>query len=217
MSKPISLVVDFQLLPRSWQRICQAFGLQALQRLEQQTYQHLLQHYSQPGRAYHNLQHLTECIRHFEQVQHLCVQPTEVEIALWFHDAVYDSHAIDNEQKSAAWAVDFLQQAQAEASKIQRVCDLIMATRQHQGVDIDQQLMVDIDLSILGSSPMRFDEYMQQIRREYSFVATEVFRQKRMEVLQQFYQRQRIYNTDYFYQHYEQAARNNIQHALSTV
>lgn len=56
----------------------------------------------------------------------------EVEIALWFHDAVYDVKGHDNERCSADWARDALRDAGVDTGSAQRVHDLVMATRAPQ-------------------------------------------------------------------------------------
>jgi predicted metal-dependent HD superfamily phosphohydrolase len=64
----------------------------------------LLARYDEPHRHYHSRQHLTECLEHFDAVRHLPTHAAEVEVALWFHDAVYDLYSSDNEARSADWA-----------------------------------------------------------------------------------------------------------------
>ncbi len=174
--------------------------------------------YSEPHRHYHSLQHLQECLTLLTQLHHLAVYPAQIALALYFHDAVYDVYAHDNEAKSAAWAIDVLIKIGAEAALIARIEQLIMAT-QHQAqpelFDNDAQLLVDIDLAILGRESARFAEYEQQIRQEYSWVAVEQFKQGRGQILASFLQRPFIYNSDYFRQHFESLARFNIQTALA--
>ncbi|RYY80455.1 MAG: N-methyl-D-aspartate receptor NMDAR2C subunit [Moraxellaceae bacterium] len=224
------------LLKNSWQRICQQLSLQAHFILTAQVYQELLDCYSQPHRAYHSVQHLAECIDLFEQVGHLAAHPAQLELALWFHDAIYqtqpspdqsnpaqNSHEQpsnqrrSNEQRSADWAAQFLNHCDANPAMIEQVIDLIMATQHHQASDADEQLMIDIDLAILGSTPTRFAQYQQQISKEYDFVEPALFAVKRREVLAGFFQRPRIYQTAYFYEHYEQQARQNLQDALNAL
>jgi predicted metal-dependent HD superfamily phosphohydrolase len=79
----------------------------------------------------------------------------------------------------------------------------------------DQQLLVDIDLSILGAPEQRFAEYEQQIRQEYAFVPKWLFRRKRRAILQGFLDRPQIYSTAHFHAELEQRARDNLRKAIA--
>ncbi len=71
----------------------------------------------------------------------------------------------DNEAASADWAARALRAAGADDALVGRVHALVMATRHDQApATPDEQLLVDIDLSILGAAPARFVEYERQIR-----------------------------------------------------
>ena len=59
----------------------------------------LLARYSEPHRRYHTLQHLAECFAAFDEIADLAQHPADVELALWFHDAIYDTRRSDNEQR----------------------------------------------------------------------------------------------------------------------
>ena len=180
-------------------------------------YEQLLQAYSEPQRHYHTLQHLAECLQLQSESAHLAQRPAEISIALWFHDAVYDVKAHDNEAHSADWAVAALQAAGVSVEVQTRVHALIMAT-EHTAVPLagDAALLVDIDLAILGAAPARFAEYEQQIRQEYAWVPEDVFVEKRRAVLQGFMSRPHIYNTTFFHQMLENQARANLQKTLQT-
>lgn len=195
----------------SWQRAWTGIGARGEGR---SVCEQLLAYYSEQHRHYHTLQHLDECLAMFESVRELAEHPDEIELALWFHDAIYDTHRPDNEERSADWARTALTDAGVAIDSADRVHALIMATR-HTANPIlpDEQLLVDIDLSILGAEQARFDEYEEQIRKEYAFVPRWLFRRKRREILQGFLDRPSIYSTAHFRYALEERARANLKQA----
>ena len=204
-------LIDEGLPERSWQRAWAALGLSAPAGLMQQ----LMDAWAEPQRHYHSLQHLRECLAHAEAALDLAKQPGEVELALWFHDAIYDPKGKDNEARSADWAVQALAQAGANEAVQERVRALIMATcHDAVPVDGDAQLLVDIDLAILGAEPARFAEYDAQVREEYRWVPGWIYRSKRKEVLASFLQRPAIYSTERFRERLEPQARENLRRAI---
>ena len=175
----------------------------------------LLDAYSEPQRHYHTLQHLEECFAHFDALRQLAEHPVEIELALWFHDSVYDVHARDNEVQSAAWADNALAEAGLAPESCARIHALIMATC-HDALPAsnDSRLLTDIDLAILGAAPERFAEYEHQIRREYAHVPAPLFNPKRREILQGFLARERLFHTPLCHERLEAAARRNLAAAI---
>jgi predicted metal-dependent HD superfamily phosphohydrolase len=114
--------------------------------------------YREPHRAYHTLEHLTECFAWFEQVRPLARHAGDVAFALFYHDAVYDTHASDNEDLSAELATAVLNDYVRGDSEPERIISLILATK-HDAVPVseDAKLFTDIDLSILAAAPVRND------------------------------------------------------------
>jgi predicted metal-dependent HD superfamily phosphohydrolase len=179
-------------------------------------YERLTDAYAEPQRHYHNQQHIAECLTEFDQVRHLARQPVAVELALWFHDAVYDPKAADNEERSAALAQRCLAEGRIVGVWADTVNKLVMATKNHEvGTDIDAAVMVDVDLSILGGDEKRFFEYEEQIRREYAWVSDPVFGSKRAKILEGFLAREQIFATEWFRNRYEQSARRNLEASLN--
>lgn len=176
----------------------------------------LLAAYAESGRHYHTQQHLAECLDLVDELAHLAQRPGEVAIALWFHDAVYVPQARDNEARSAEWAVAALCAAGAGEAVIARVQAQVMATAQHAATgDGDTQLVVDIDLAILGAAPARFAQYAQQVRAEYAAVPEAVYKVKRRAVLAGFLERPALYATPALHARLEQQARRNLQRAVA--
>jgi predicted metal-dependent HD superfamily phosphohydrolase len=178
-------------------------------------FRRLMDAYREPPRKYHTLQHLSECLALFDRHRSLALEPAEVEIALWFHDAIYEVRAGDNEARSAEWAAAALRSAGVAAGRIERVCAHILATR-HSALPVgqDQALLLDIDLSILGAPAARFDEYETQVRAEYRWVPDFLFRRKRREILAEFLARDPIYATPALREVLEASARENLARSL---
>ncbi len=199
-----------ELLHRSWARAWQGLKAQGDGLAAREA---LITAYAEPQRHYHSLQHLGECLAAFERVMDQARDGAAVAMALWFHDAVYALRASDNEARSAELAVRTLSAAGVDAARVQAIDDLVMATR-HDAVpvDADAQLLVDIDLSILGAERERFDEYERQIRAEYAFVPALIFNPKRRQILRGFLDRPRIYSTPAFAA-LEPVARANLARA----
>jgi predicted metal-dependent HD superfamily phosphohydrolase len=197
-------------LRKQWDECFENLALRA----PEGAFESLVERYSESHRAYHTLQHIGECFAQFEHV-HDARSPGEVGLALWFHDAIYDPRASDNEARSARWAHAVLIESGATTAVIEAVDRLVLAT-QHDAMpqEHDAKIVVDIDLSILGADESRYREYEVQIRREYEWVEEDAFRRGRIKVLQSFLNRPFIYSTDHFRALLETVARRNLKHEI---
>jgi predicted metal-dependent HD superfamily phosphohydrolase len=155
--------------------------------------QRLLAAWGQPHRRYHALTHLQACLALFDQHRAEAKAPEEVELALWFHDAVYDPTARDNEEQSAAWASDAMAAAGISSERAARVAALVLATKTHQAQGDDAALLLGIDLSILGAPAAAFDQFDREVRAEYAWVDALSWRAGRGRVLKGFLQRPKIF------------------------
>lgn len=180
------------------------------------TFADLLARHAEPHRHYHTRQHLVECFRHWGRLRPRAQRPGEAELALWYHDAVYDPQRSDNEALSAALARDVVIAAALGLDAAARVEALILATR-HEAApdDPDARLIVDVDLGILGEETARFDEYERQVREEYAWVPEFIYRRKRAEVLQRFLDRDAIYTSPEMKAWGEDRARANLGRSLA--
>jgi predicted metal-dependent HD superfamily phosphohydrolase len=174
----------------------------------------LVERYSEPQRAYHTLQHIAECFDRLDEAGDVADRAV-IALALFFHDVIYDPRAKDNEEQSAAWATRIMRAAGALPDIETRVSDLILATKHdHVPTEPSAQLIVDIDLWILGAEGARYDVYEGQIRREYAFVPEEAFRLGRAAILRKFLERPTIFSTAQYRERYEARARANLARSL---
>ena len=220
--------LDDAALGATWAAAWSSFGRPAPAGLQAE----LMTAWSEPQRHYHDQRHLRECLALWSRWRGQSLRAGEVAIALWFHDAIYDPQAPGagrNELNSAAWAARSLVRAGADSDTAQRVHDLVMATHvragrtlttQHDapavlGSSPDAQLLVDIDLSILGSPAERFERYDQDVRREYAWVPGFRYQEARAQVLQSFLDRPRLYHGEHAVALLEAQARINLAAALS--
>ena len=181
-----------------------------------EAYEDLVARYSAPHRAYHTLEHIGQCLGELEQVRRLAKDPDTVEFALWYHDAVYDTKAKDNEERSAELALAAAKSASLPDGFGRSVSSLILATKHTKASDdSDAQLLMDIDLSILGQPEEKFDEYERQIRKEYGWITEETFISGRGAILRSFLDRSTIYSAQFFRDKYEAQARRNIIRSLA--
>jgi predicted metal-dependent HD superfamily phosphohydrolase len=173
--------------------------------------------YDEPHRAYHSASHVLACLRLLDdpEVKALAASLPEVLAAIWFHDAVYDPRARDNEEASARLASEVLGRAGVAPEAIARIAAHVRATKDHVATSPDAQLVIDVDLSILGESPEVYARFEDAIRREYAWVPPADYAAGRAAVLGQFLARAAVYGTPLFRARYEARARENVAAAIA--
>lgn len=181
-------------------------------------YEKLMRLYAEKHRHYHNFSHIKACLDLLETHRDLAQYAEEVELALWFHDAIYAIFSTRNERNSALLARQFLNQAGINNAVIKRVAALILATQHNTPIDNnDQALMVDIDLAILGTTPNVYQKFEKNVRKEYKKIPAFLYKKGRKKILQSFLDKPFIYHLPNFQQSFEAQARENIQLALSSL
>lgn len=143
-------------------------------------------------------------------------QYTLMELALWFHDAVYIPGRLDNEMRSAEL---FRETATGhlEEHSIAEICDLIVATEHSNNpTGYLEQLMVDIDLSGFALDRKEFLMNSCRLRQEFDAISDKEFIRLQTRFLTMLRNRKSIYLTPYFRARYETRARENISHLLET-
>jgi predicted metal-dependent HD superfamily phosphohydrolase len=175
--------------------------------------------YGAPERHYHALGHVEALHRWLAQWERLAREPRVIDAAIWFHDAIYDTHRDDNEPRSAELACNELAAIGWARDAIERVAALVLATQHHQAAahDTDAWLFLDLDLSVLAQSPIHYAAYRTGVRAEYAWVDEARFRAGRAAVLRSFLDRESIYRTPELHAAWEAAARANLAAELSSL
>jgi predicted metal-dependent HD superfamily phosphohydrolase len=174
----------------------------------------LADRYAEGHRAYHDVEHVAECLAWFDRVRDLAERPAELEVALFFHDAIYDPLASDNEARSAGKLRQLARAAEMPTAAVERIAGLIESTATHEATSGDAALLSDIDLTILGASRARYARYELEVRREYAAINKASYRLGRARVLRGFLERIEIYRTPRLAARLEAQARDNLSSAL---
>lgn len=179
--------------------------------------------YSEAGRHYHSWDHITALLRHFSRWEAQFHRPQPVLWALYWHDAIYDAQAKDNEEQSAV-LLERDAQGHLPAEDIAFAAAIVRATTAHKvpgelsSADAaDTALFLDLDLSILGAPVHVYDRYETDIRKEYAFVPEAAFRAGRSAILKGFLARERLYLTDVAHAEWDGPARTNLKRAIAAL
>lgn len=142
----------------------------------------LLTRWSEPHRRYHDVRHLLHLL---ETLEALGAAEPVVRWAAWFHDAVHEGRAGDDERASAALARDALASL-LPAADVAEVVRLVELTIDHSPGPSDARgvQLSDADLAILGAPRGRYDVYARDVRAEYAHVADAAFVRGRTAVLE---------------------------------
>ncbi|MFT5168590.1 MAG: putative metal-dependent HD superfamily phosphohydrolase [Saprospiraceae bacterium] len=187
-------------------------------------WEEIVQYYAEGRRAYHNLNHLYDLFKKLDKYQAEVNDLKAVELAIWYHDIVYDPMSKDNEERSAILCSKRLKTLGLSTSLKEKIYKLIWSTKTHAIEDWkneadkkDNEFLLDLDLSILGSNGDKYEKYTSQIRREYNIVPSFLYFSGRKKVLKHFLEMDRLFKTNSFYEKYEKAARKNIWKELETL
>lgn len=184
-------------------------------RVDRGVWEEVVRRYGEKGRHCHTLEHIRDCLKLLDDWRGLAERPEEVELALWFHDAVYVPWKWTNEARSAALAGRRLAALGVPSEGRERIAAYICATRKHEPAGGDLGLLLDLDLSILGAQVERFDRYEEQIRKEYAFVPGPLYRRKRRALLEKLLARPSLFNHEPIRDALEGRARENLRRRIS--
>jgi len=206
-------------LQGQWWNLLHRFGADAAAIYA--VFDELAARYSEPHRHYHTLEHISEMLRLIPRIGPPGTDAAALPFAVWFHDAVCDPKADDNELRSADLASKLLKRLGVPTETISLTVELVRNTdhRLPFGDDarIEFAILHDADLAILGAAPERYDRYAADIRREYAWVPEEEYRIGRSKVLRAFLERPRLFITPRLFEEGEAPARENLHRELDSL
>ena len=184
-------------------------------------FESVLSRYREPHRCYHDVRHLRWTVRHVGALAH--PQPVAdldaIVAAAFFHDAIYDAMAVDNEAASGRLAARVLRELGWDATRIANVDAMILATAHHQllGATVDDAILFAADLAVLAAEPAGYSDYVRNVRREYHHVGDAEWAVGRSAVLRSFLDRDAIFAPVLELGAWEQRARGNITAEIGTL
>ncbi len=179
----------------------------------------LLDRWAEPHRSYHTPSHLLAVLEALDEL----LQPADlprrrtVLLAAWFHDAVYEGVAGEDERASAALAADRL--GAAGVREVQEVQRLVLLTATHDPAPGDRagELLCDADLSVLGAAEEDYLRYSRAVREEYAHIPDGAFTEGRRAVLVRLLALDPLFRTAVARERWSAQARANLERELASL
>ncbi|WP_026547951.1 DUF4031 domain-containing protein [Paenarthrobacter nicotinovorans] len=145
----------------------------------------LLERWGEDGRKYHSRTHLLAVLEALDLLTEPAVPARTVSLAAWFHDAVYEGVAGQDEEDSAVLAEDRLTAAGLPPGDVAEVARLVRLTSNHspEADDHAGALLCDADLSVLGGDQQAYARYLAAVREDYAHVSDDDFAKGRAAVV----------------------------------
>lgn len=181
------------------------------------TVEALIERHEEPLRRYHGTAHVAAVLRSLDE---LAATDEATELAAWFHDAIYDPTASDNEARSAELFTATAQQLGIDGNVASEAHTMIVATAGHQLPERSTPrtgAFLDADLSILGAPAATYDRYAEAIRFEYQHLSDEAFFTGRLGVLSMFADRPDLFFTDRGRSLWDTTARANLAREIDRI
>ena len=154
--------------------------------------------YGETGRHYHTDRHIVSLL---DRAVGLDFRDGEIaQLAIFFHDLVYDPLRNDNERRSAEVMTQRLSD-HVSANKLDKATAIIEATASHQPTgDADTDLVLDLDMGILGQPWPIYETYARGVMAEYlPYTGEAAWRQGRVSLfIDPTLARGKIFITDHF-------------------
>ncbi len=186
--------------------------------------------YNKSDRHYHNFDHIRDMLNKFEKHKKSFEDPLAVELAIWFHDIIYNPLSKLNEDASADLAYSLIMKLD-KPQLAEKVRQLVMFTKWDSAwnsdwfysnevyevkeylseASYDFLLLRDLDWSGLGASVKTYEINCKNLRAEVPFLNDLRYAEKRLAFLNVItVLPRRLYSTSVF-EHLESKAKENIR------
>jgi predicted metal-dependent HD superfamily phosphohydrolase len=150
---------------KKWQALAGKIGLDRAS--SQEVGNFLLAQYTQSGRHYHGAGHIVSMLEGFNAIKATFERPLAAELAIFFHDVIYDPSRRDNEEQSAKKLQQMLG-GLVDPPLLEAAAFSIEATKQHALTpNHDTNLLLDLDMAILGQPWPIYEQYARDVMQEY--------------------------------------------------
>jgi predicted metal-dependent HD superfamily phosphohydrolase len=168
------------------------------------------------GRYYHTVRHINYMINHVKDFKLTKKEQAKLELAIWFHDIVYDAQKTDNEKNSGIKLVHFGESIGIRLKDINEMTDLILDTK-HNITPTTKlgKIICDLDLREFVSDRQKLNT--PEVRKEYSHLSDEEFNKGRVEFLKTMLKKTHIYHTKLYRDLFENKARENLTNELNNI
>ncbi len=175
------------------------------------------ENYCKKWKFYHNLNHIYSFIELYEQYNNLIEgNKNDFLLSIFFHDIIYIPSRNDNEKESVKLFERFYEEIKPNNINKDNVKEFIYETENHllaKEYSNDINLFLDMDIYIIADK--NWEEYENNIRKEFIFVNDEMYKIKRKEFLESLEKKEKIFRTKTFYDKYENDGRNNIKNIIN--
>ena len=174
--------------------------------------------YGTAGRHYHTIDHIAVLLDLSAEHAASLADRETVDLAILYHDVIYEPTRKDNEERSAFLARERLAALGRPAAQADTVARYIEATKHASAAptgDSDLDHVLDFDLSILAAPPAIYATYAAAIRREYAIYPDLLYRPGRAKVLRSILEQQCIYRVPALAAQWEPTARANVTAELA--
>ncbi|MBT95408.1 MAG: hypothetical protein CL431_05515 [Acidimicrobiaceae bacterium] len=176
----------------------------------------LVNAYEESHRHYHTIDHVYACLNLLDGLPLSGQSKDMLEYAIWFHDAIYEPQSRDSEEKSALLAHDWLDKhGVIYAGEVKKIIELTADYNQWRPTQETEQFFHDLDLAVLGSVHDIYQEYAEDIRKEYWHLNDDDYTSGRVSFLENIMEKENIYQTEAFHSMFELSARENIHTELT--